>query len=56
MPQHVDILEEASSLLHLIQLWLGKYQLTCIILGAGGGRHLMSKHLIILNSWIEEYI
>lgn len=27
-----------------------KNQLTCFILGIGGGRNLMSKHLIIVNS------
>lgn len=47
---------EVPFVLPLIQLWIGEHQLTCMILGAEGGRYLMSKQLIIVNSWIEKYI
>lgn len=57
MPSKNDIPEfhlEDLFMFHLIQLWLGKHQLTYMILAMGKGRLLMSKHFKIVNSWIKE--
>lgn len=52
MPPQVDILVfsfETLLVLHLIQLLIGKHQLTYMILDEGVDWHLMSKDLVIVN-------
>lgn len=59
MSLQVNILRfslEVPFTLHLVQLWLVKHQLTCMILGAERCLHLISKYLIIINWWIEKYL
>lgn len=56
MPQQVDYSKIFSwTFIYVALNSIMKHQLVYITLGAEGGQDLMSKHLIIINSWIEEY-